>query len=44
VSPVVVEHYLAGQTIAEFRSENGSVPRHLTSSEHALIELLERAP
>ena len=44
VSPVVVEHYLAGRTIADFRSENGSVPRHLTSSEHALIELLENAP
>ena len=44
VSPVVVEHYLVGQTIADFRSENGSVPRHLTNSEHALIELLERAP
>jgi DNA topoisomerase I len=44
VSPVVVEHYLAGRTIADFRSENGSIPRHLTSSEHALIELLERAP
>ena len=26
VSPVVVEHYLAGRTIADFRSENGSVP------------------
>jgi DNA topoisomerase-1 len=44
VSPVVVEHYLAGRTIADFRSENGSVPPHLTSSEHALIELLESAP
>ena len=44
VSPVVVEHYLAGRTIADFRSENGSVPRHLTSSEHALLELLENAP
>jgi DNA topoisomerase-1 len=44
VSPVVVQHYLAGRTIADLRSENGSVPRRLTSSEHALIELLERAP
>jgi DNA topoisomerase I len=44
VSPVVLEHYLAGRTIADFRSQDGSVPRHLTSSEHALIELLERAP
>ena len=41
VSPVVVEQYAAGRTLADFRSENGSVPRHLTSSEHALIELLE---
>ena len=41
VSPVVVEHYAAGHTLADFRSENGSVPRHLTNSEHALIRLLE---
>lgn len=44
VSPVVVDLYAAGRTLADFRSDNGSVPRHLTSSEHALIELLERAP
>ena len=43
VSPVVVEQYAAGRTLANFRSEKGSVPRHLTSSEHALIALLETA-
>ena len=41
VSPVVVEHYLAGRTLADFRSANGSAARHLTASEHALLELLE---
>ena len=41
VSPIVVEQYTAGRTLADFRSDNGSVPRHLTSSEQALIELLE---
>lgn len=43
VSPTVVDQYAAGRTLADFRSDNGSVPRHLTTSEHALIELLERA-
>jgi DNA topoisomerase I len=41
VSPVVVEHYLAGRTLDDARSPNGSPIRHLTSWEHALLELLE---
>jgi DNA topoisomerase-1 len=41
VSPVVVEHYVAGRTLDEFRTENGSPIRHLSSSERALLELLE---
>jgi DNA topoisomerase-1 len=40
VSPLVVEHYLAGRTLAEFRASNGSVPRQLTTAEHALARLL----
>jgi DNA topoisomerase-1 len=40
VSPVVVDHYLAGQTLADFRSANGSGPRRLTTSEVALLALL----
>jgi DNA topoisomerase I len=42
VSPVVVDHYLAGRTIADFRSSNGR-PARLSQSERALIKLL-RAP
>ena len=41
VSPVVVDHYLAGRTLDDFRSANGAAPRHLTMAEHALVELLE---
>ncbi len=41
VSPVVVEHYLVGRTLDDVRSTNGSAERHLTVSEHALLELLE---
>jgi DNA topoisomerase-1 len=40
VSPLVVDHYLAGRTLAEFRSPNGSGPRHLTKAEDALVHLL----
>jgi DNA topoisomerase-1 len=39
VSPVVVEHYLAGHTLDDFG--DGAPPRGLTVSEHALVELLE---
>ena len=41
VSPVVVEHYLAGRTLHDVRSPNGSAKRYLTVSEDALLELLE---
>jgi DNA topoisomerase I len=40
VSPLVVDHYLAGRTLADFRSPNGSGPRHLTKAEDALVHLL----
>jgi DNA topoisomerase I len=40
VSPLVVGHYLAGRTLADFRSPNGSLPRHLTKAEGALVGLL----
>jgi DNA topoisomerase I len=40
VSPAVVTQYLAGRTIADFRSENGSPRRRLSASEAALVELL----
>jgi DNA topoisomerase-1 len=42
VSPVVVDHYLGGRTIADFRSPNGR-PARLSPSERALVRLL-RAP
>jgi DNA topoisomerase-1 len=44
VSPVVVEHYLAGRTLADFRSSSGAAPRNLSVSEAALVALLSRAP
>ena len=40
VSPVVIDHYLAGHTLADFRSENGSGSRYLSAAEQALLELL----
>jgi DNA topoisomerase-1 len=43
VSPVVVDHYLASRTIEDFRGANGSVPRHLTGDEAALVRLLSGA-
>jgi hypothetical protein len=35
-----VSHFLAGRTIADFRSVNGEGPRHLGVDEHALVALL----
>ena len=40
VSPRVVDHYLAGSTLADFRSPNGSQPRNLTKAEEALVRML----
>ena len=40
VSPVVVDHYLAGRTLADFRPRNGSGSRQLSPSEQALLKLL----
>jgi DNA topoisomerase I len=40
VSPVVVRHYLAGRTLADFRTSNGSGRRHLSAAEEALVDLL----
>jgi DNA topoisomerase I len=42
VSPVLVEHYLAGRTIADFR--NGKTRRGLTADERALVALLRARP
>lgn len=42
VSPVLVEHYLAGRTIAGF--SNGKTRRGLTSDERALVALLRACP
>jgi DNA topoisomerase I len=41
VSPAVVAHYRAGRTLADFRSVNGAGPSRLTTSEAALLELLQ---
>jgi DNA topoisomerase IB len=41
VSPVVIDHYEAGRTLADFRSSNGSSSSQLTSSESALLALLD---
>ena len=40
VSPVVVDEYLAGRTLDDYRSSNAA-PKHLTVAEHALIGMLE---
>jgi DNA topoisomerase I len=41
VSPAVVEHYRSGRTLADFRSVNGAGPSRLTTSEVALLALLQ---
>ena len=41
VSPVVVDHYLAGRTLSDYRSSSGAAPKHLAVAEHALMEMLE---
>lgn len=43
VSPVVVDQYLAGRTLADYRSDNDA-PKHLTVAERALMGLLEASP
>ena len=40
VSPAVVDHFLAGRTLGDFRSENGDGPRNLLADERALLALL----
>jgi DNA topoisomerase-1 len=40
VSPAVVDAYLAGRTLADFRAEEGSGPRGLSAAETALADLL----
>ncbi|HEX4746414.1 MAG TPA: hypothetical protein VFU99_05975 [Gaiellaceae bacterium] len=42
VSPVVVDAYLAGRTLADFRTANGR-PARLTADERALVRLLRSA-
>ena len=39
VSPLVIDHFLAGRTLMAFRGR-GEPPRHLTVAEHALTRLL----
>ena len=41
VSPVVIDHYEAGRTLADFRSPNGSSSSELTAAEAALAALLD---
>jgi DNA topoisomerase-1 len=43
VSPVVLESYVDGRTLADFRSQSGSPPRNLSASEAALLALLSSA-
>jgi DNA topoisomerase-1 len=40
VSPAVIEHYLAGRTIDDFRPRNGSRPASLRADEAALLRML----
>ncbi len=42
VSPAVVEHYLAGRTIDDFRTRSRRA--RLTADEHALLRMLRSAP
>jgi len=41
VSPLVVDHYLAGRTLDDFQLASASGPRRLSASESALIHLLK---
>jgi DNA topoisomerase-1 len=41
VSPVVIDHYEAGRTLADFRSPSGSSAYRLTGAESALVALLK---
>ena len=41
VSPLVVDHYLAGRTLDDFQLASASGPRRLSASERALIRLLK---
>jgi DNA topoisomerase-1 len=41
VSPAVVAHYRAGRTLSDFRSVDGAGPSRLTTTEVALLELLQ---
>jgi DNA topoisomerase-1 len=43
VSPVVVDEFLAGRTLADFRAAGRPPRRHLSASEAALVDLLSRA-
>jgi DNA topoisomerase I len=40
VSPEVIEHYLAGRTLDDFRTTNGARPDRLTVEERALVRML----
>jgi DNA topoisomerase-1 len=44
VSPAVVDHYLGGRTIEDFRPRNGSRPGSLRADEAALVRMLRSKP
>jgi DNA topoisomerase-1 len=44
VSPAVVDHYLAGRTIEDYRARPGSRGRGLAVDEHALLRMLRSRP
>ena len=44
VSPAVVEHYLAGSTVDDFRPSNGARPPTLRTDEAALMRMLRAKP
>ena len=44
VSPVVVEHYREGRTLADFSSRRKSDPPRLTGDERALVRMLRARP
>jgi DNA topoisomerase-1 len=43
VSPAVVDEYLAGRTLEDFRPRNGAGPARLSADEKALLRLLRSA-
>ena len=44
VSPTVVDAYLGGRTLADFRGGRGRGPARMSVDERALVRLLRSAP